>query len=77
MQPNRGAVTLIINPQSDTEFGARVEELAARQFSEPAELEDALRQSYPNARVSPGVVDVIGRPRWYVYRDGRWVDPSS
>jgi len=65
---------LITNPQSDTEFQRRAEELA-RDADTPDELERLLRPHYSRARVVSGVTDIV--ERWYVYRDGRWINSRS
>lgn len=64
-------VRLIVNPTNDTEFDRRAHELAARSDT-PEQLEAALREQYPRARVVRGVTDIV--ERWYVYRDGRWIN---
>ncbi len=40
--------------------------------STPEELQQLLRQHYDGARVVRGVTDIV--ERWYVYRDGHWVN---
>jgi hypothetical protein len=62
---------LVTNPQSDTEFQRRAEELA-HAAETPAELEQLLRLQYAQARVVAGVTDIVDR--WYVYRDGHWIN---
>jgi hypothetical protein len=64
-------VRLVTNPQTDTDFQRRAEELVTR-VETPEELETLLRAEYHRARVVPGVTDIV--ERWYVYRDGRWVN---
>jgi hypothetical protein len=64
-------VRLITNPQSDTDFQRRAEQLAEG-VETPEELERLLRRSYARARVVTGVTDIV--ERWYVYRDGRWIN---
>ena len=64
-------VRLVINPESDTAFVAAVHR-EVPDVRRTGELEHRLRTSYPNARVSNGVREPDGRPRWYVYRDGHW-----
>ena len=34
-----------------------------------------LRGEFPRVRVQPGVVDG-NEWRWYVYRDGKWINPD-
>jgi len=58
-----------VNPSDDAVLDRRVRELAD-QAGSPEELEDLLRDQYPNVRVVRGVTDVVDR--WYVYREGRW-----
>ncbi len=69
-------VTLLINPSSDTAFGAWVrgvfaESTTARQF------EERIRVRYPSAAVRTR--ELSGEPFavWYVYRDGSWTAPRS
>lgn len=64
-------VRLITNPQTDTDFARRAEELAS-EVDSPEELERLLREQWHRARVVRGVTDIF--ERWYVYRDGRWVN---
>ena len=66
-----GDVRLVINPANDPSFHERATQLA-RDIAEPEELERSLRDEYERARVVRGVTDVV--ERWYVYRDGHWVD---
>lgn len=65
------AVRLITNPQSDTDFARRAEQLVQTART-PEELERLLRATYSRARVVTGVTDIV--ERWYVYRDGRWIN---
>jgi hypothetical protein len=65
---------LVINPTSDAEFQGHAEHLASR-AEEPEELERLLVARYPHARVVRGVTDIV--ERWYVYRDGRWVNSTE
>lgn len=64
-------VRLVTNPQTDTDFQRRAEELVD-QVDSPEELESLLREQYHRARVVRGVTDIT--ERWYVYRDGRWIN---
>ncbi len=63
---------LVINPETDKQFVTEVERAAAVHQEMPAQLEQALRPTYPDAKVQNGVTEQDGRKRWYVYRDGRW-----
>ena len=64
-------VRLITNPYTDLDFERRAQEFADR-VETPEELEELLRERYRNARVVRGVTDIV--ERWYVYRDGHWVN---
>jgi hypothetical protein len=64
-------VRLIVNPTNDAEFQRSASEFAT-QADTPEELERLLRQKYSRARVVSGVTDIV--ERWYVYRDGRWIN---
>ena len=52
------------------------EAFLARGLERPEELEGLLRPEFPSVRVVPGVVDGTDW-RWYVYRDGRWVNQED
>jgi hypothetical protein len=52
------------------------EELLEHGLEQPEDLEHALRNEFPEVRVVPGVVDGTDW-RWYVYRDGRWVNSEA
>ena len=67
----------LINPASDATFKQLAESYASNGAESPAELEERLRQSYPNARVIQGIPINSTLERWYVYRDGRWVNPEG
>jgi hypothetical protein len=69
-------VRLLINPDTDTAFVAAVH-AEMSEVRRPAELESRLREQYPDARVTNGVREADGRPRWYVYRDGRWQNKDT
>jgi len=64
-------VRLVTNPHTDNEFQLRAEQFVERVES-PEELEALLREQYHRARVVRGVTDIV--ERWYVYRDGRWIN---
>jgi hypothetical protein len=64
-------VRLIVNPANDADFQRSANELATRSDT-PEQLEQALRGKYARARVVRGVTDIV--ERWYVYRDGRWIN---
>jgi hypothetical protein len=64
---------LVINPESDEDFSLRVHHAAHPSMLDPGELEAELRRTYPETVVRAGVAESDGRRRWYVYRDGRWV----
>lgn len=66
-------VRLITNPVSDDEFQRRAQELAGRADT-PEQLELMLREYFKRARVVRGVTDIV--ERWYVYRDGRWINST-
>ena len=64
-------VRLITNPSNDMDFQRRANELATKADT-PEQLEELLRERYNRARVVRGVTDIV--ERWYVYRDGRWIN---
>jgi hypothetical protein len=61
----------VTNPDTDSDFRSRAEQLAS-EVDTPDELERLLRAEYRRARVVRGVTDIV--ERWYVYRDGRWIN---
>ena len=69
--------TLIVNPAADRVFAAFAAVLVEHGASSTGDLERRLRTIYPKATVHlrelAGEAVVI----WYVYRDGRWVDPRA
>jgi hypothetical protein len=69
--------SILVNPASDATFKRLAETHAARGPESPEDLEDRLRQSYPRARVVEGISSDATSERWYVYRDGRWINPDS
>ena len=68
------AVRLVINPDTDATFVRRAESLAETAVN-PEDLQRSLRATYERASVVRGVTDIV--ERWYVYRDGRWVNASG
>ena len=66
----------VLNPDTDDDFAHDVNTLATPDLQEPGQLENALRDSYPKATVRNGVAESDGRIRWYVYRDGHWIEPD-
>lgn len=68
------AVRLVVNPATDVDFQRSAETLA-QSASTPEELQRLLQAIYPRARVVRGVTDLV--ERWYVYRDGHWVNAGG
>ena len=68
--------TILVNPGSDATFKRLAETHASNGVATPADLEERLRQSYPSARVIEGISGNTSLERWYVYRDGRWINPE-
>jgi len=69
--------SILVNPASDATFRRLAETHAANGADTPAELEDRLRSTYPSTRVVEGVSSDATSERWYVYRDGRWINPDA
>jgi len=67
------STTLVVNPRHDTPFVALAEGLVADGVRSPEELQDRLRQEYPEAVVRARELDGEAFTIWYVYRDGHWV----
>src|ERR687894_785516 len=66
---------IVTNPASDERFNALAAEFATR-VSSPAELVHRLRPAYPLVNAVLGVSDGMEPDPWYVYRDGRWINPD-
>jgi len=70
-------------PSDDVEFTAAVDDVLAREADQAMSreelverLEDALRGRWPQVRVQPrNALADLGQTVWYVYRDGRAVNP--
>lgn len=71
---NLVTVRIVVNPTGDVAFRQRAEAMAAVAET-PEELERLMRMEYRLARVVRGVTDIF--ERWYVYRDGRWVNSDD
>ena len=67
---------LIVNPRDDETFVELVEHLAAGART-PADLQTALRGSYPAAVVRDRGLSAESIAVWYVYRDGHWVGAAG
>jgi hypothetical protein len=68
---------LVINPVDDHAFAAATQQLLDEGILELDEFSDRLRVTYPDAAAHPR--EIAGEPIliWYVYREGRWVDPAA
>jgi len=64
--------TIVRNPPGDRAFQIAIEELLASDVTEPAALQERLRERYPLVVVRPRELDAERTPVWYVYREGRW-----
>ena len=69
--------TLVVNPGADRVFAAFAAVLVDDGVSSTVELERRLRPIYPNAIVHRRELASESMLIWYVYRDGRWVDPRA
>lgn len=63
---------LIVNPRTDEAFVELVEQLS-NGAATPADLQVALRGSYPQAVVRARDLSSESLAVWYVFRDGHWV----
>jgi hypothetical protein len=61
----------LINPRHDEDFVVLVDRLAA-EADGPAELEQQLREAYPDVVVRSRGLAAEPVDVWYVYRDGSW-----
>ena len=68
---------LMINPRSDREFAALAERLVGDGLDQASELEIRLREHYPHAVVRERVISDEQVITWYVYREGRWIRPTT
>ena len=64
-----------VNPRTDTDFVALVDELATAAI-QPEDLEVALRATHPGAAVHRSALSGAPFEVWYVYRDGSWTAPE-
>ena len=68
---------LVCLPSRDREFSRHVEAIvAASPELAPAELQVALRSTYPAVLVRPSELSGLRTPTWYVYRDGSFPWPQ-
>ena len=65
--------TIVANPSGDRAFAARIERSMSGGARHPADLEAALRPTYPAVVVRPRDISGEYLEVWYVYRDGHWV----
>ena len=66
---------LVVNPADDDVFGQFAEVLVEDGASSTGELERRLRPTYSKAVVHARELSSEPFVIWYVYRDGRWVNP--
>ncbi len=69
-------VQLVTNPTGDATFRMAAERILADGAMSPSQLQGRLRSQYPSATVFGGIEEG-GSERWYVYREGRWINSSS
>jgi hypothetical protein len=69
--------TLIVNPAADRVFAAFAAVLVEHGASSIGDLERRLRTMYPKATVHLRELTGERVIIWYVYRDGRWLDPRA
>lgn len=67
------APTLILNPRQDARFVTAAEALIADGVESPRELQERLREHYPEVVVRPRELTGESFAVWYVYRDGHWI----
>jgi hypothetical protein len=67
---------LVVNPGTDRDLVALAYRLVSS-ANDPAALQALLRKQYPQAVVRPRELSRERLATWYVYRDGRWVDPRT
>jgi hypothetical protein len=68
---------LVTNPAGDDAFSAFAESLIDHGTMSVEVFQQRLRAAYPLAVVHPRLLSAEPRLIWYVYRDGRWVNPGA
>ncbi len=68
---------LIVNPRSDSAFVDLLAELTTDTVADPTDLQERLRERYPEAIVRRRELSSERTEVWYVYRDGRWTPEST
>jgi hypothetical protein len=68
---------LVTNPAGDHAFSAFAESLVEHGAITIEVFQQRLRTAYPKAVVHPRLLSAEPRLIWYVYRDGRWVQPDA
>jgi hypothetical protein len=63
--------TVLCNPNDDLTFRREVHRVLP-QVRTPADLQTALRATYPSAVVRARDLSAESHAVWYAYRDGRW-----
>ncbi len=66
---------LVVNPADDHLFSAFADVLIEHGAGSTGELERRLRPLYANAVVHSRELSSEPFVIWYVYRDGRWINP--
>jgi hypothetical protein len=69
--------TLVLNPRQDGAFVTLTEAIVSEGVSSPRELQERLRQQYPDVVVRARELDGEPFTIWYVYRDGHWIPASA
>lgn len=72
--PRSGTIKIVSNPETDTQFASVASWFVSKGVDTPGELERRLNERYPRARVVVGMAGGADAERWYVYREGRWVN---
>jgi hypothetical protein len=65
--------TLVLNPRHDTDFMTLAEAIMSGGIESPGQLQERLRQTYPNVIVRARDLNGEAFTIWYVYRDGHWI----
>lgn len=74
---NSGRPILVLNPADDRAFVEFAQVLVSYGVSSTGELERRLRPLYASAVVHARELSSEPFVVWYVYRDGRWVNPQT
>jgi hypothetical protein len=68
---------LVLNPRPDGAFVDAAETLLDRDPPSPEDLQNSLRETYPNAVVRARELSGETIVTWYVFREGHWINGGN